>query len=382
MWPSQRLASINLDSQQRKSRARSRDRRGIRPIVTLLEERTLLSTLNLTVTTLQDDAGSTFPGLVTLRDAINGWRENLGKAGRAGLMGLSLMGGSQAYGQQPDNQAQTQQAQRPTIEISSIKRWTKNVGPVMWYNISGIITNNSDEALYDFTITVGETTRRVARILTPDNSAVFTIYSKSKEQGEPVIKAMYNGTRVTVGIRNPGTNQQVDQQSAVVQPQAQGPAPETEVSEPEPVAHNTAELNYQQAIARYKANYARTHANYHGGPIPGSINWQKTHPGMQKMGGVTYMIDDDKYYMEWSGHPVVIYIPPEMKDKYVRPTGTGPNNVIVNGIFKFVGNARGTNAYGGTVNIEKYECADTNDQEVPQGSSGSDRFAVLGVRAI
>ena len=43
MWPSQRLASIGLDSQQRKSRARSRDRRGIRPIVTLLEERTLLS---------------------------------------------------------------------------------------------------------------------------------------------------------------------------------------------------------------------------------------------------------------------------------------------------------------------------------------------------
>src|SRR5208337_584752 len=43
MWPSQRLASIGLDSRQRKSRARRRDRRGIRPIVTLLEERTLLS---------------------------------------------------------------------------------------------------------------------------------------------------------------------------------------------------------------------------------------------------------------------------------------------------------------------------------------------------
>ena len=43
MWPSQRLASIGLDSRQRKFRARSRDRRGIRPIVTLLEERTLLS---------------------------------------------------------------------------------------------------------------------------------------------------------------------------------------------------------------------------------------------------------------------------------------------------------------------------------------------------
>ena len=43
MWPSQRLASIGLDSRQRKSRARRRDRRGIKPIVTLLEERTLLS---------------------------------------------------------------------------------------------------------------------------------------------------------------------------------------------------------------------------------------------------------------------------------------------------------------------------------------------------
>ena len=43
MWPSQRLASIGLDSRQGKAQTRSRDRRGIRPIVTLLEERTLLS---------------------------------------------------------------------------------------------------------------------------------------------------------------------------------------------------------------------------------------------------------------------------------------------------------------------------------------------------
>ena len=43
MWPSQRLASINLESWQGKAQARRRDRRGIRPIVTLLEERTLLS---------------------------------------------------------------------------------------------------------------------------------------------------------------------------------------------------------------------------------------------------------------------------------------------------------------------------------------------------
>src|SRR5208337_4899920 len=67
MWPSQRLASNDLDSRQRKSRARSRDRRGIRPIVTLLEERQMLSTLNLTVTTLADPGPT---GTVSLRQAI------------------------------------------------------------------------------------------------------------------------------------------------------------------------------------------------------------------------------------------------------------------------------------------------------------------------
>ena len=70
MWPSQRRGSIGLDSRQRTSQARRRDRRGIKPIVTLLEERTLLSTLNLTVTTLQDDAVTPITGQTTLRDAI------------------------------------------------------------------------------------------------------------------------------------------------------------------------------------------------------------------------------------------------------------------------------------------------------------------------
>ncbi len=69
MWPSQRLASIGLESWQGKAQARRRDRRGIRPIVTLLEERQMLSTLNLTVTTLSDPSnpGST----LSLRQAIN-----------------------------------------------------------------------------------------------------------------------------------------------------------------------------------------------------------------------------------------------------------------------------------------------------------------------
>ena len=70
MWPSQRLASIGLESWQGKAQARRRDRRGIRPIVTLLEERTLLSTLNLTVNTLADDPNGPISGYTTLRDAI------------------------------------------------------------------------------------------------------------------------------------------------------------------------------------------------------------------------------------------------------------------------------------------------------------------------
>ncbi len=73
MWPSQRLASINLDSWQGKAQTRARDRhaRRIKPIVTLLEERTLLSIVTLTVTTLADDPSGSIPGCTTLRDAIN-----------------------------------------------------------------------------------------------------------------------------------------------------------------------------------------------------------------------------------------------------------------------------------------------------------------------
>ena len=70
MWPSQRRGSINLDSRQGKVQARSRDRRGIRPIVTLLEDRQLLSTISLLVTTLADDPSGNIPGYTTLRDAI------------------------------------------------------------------------------------------------------------------------------------------------------------------------------------------------------------------------------------------------------------------------------------------------------------------------
>ena len=50
MWPSERLASISLDSWQGVAQTRRRDQRGIRPIVTLLEGRALLSTVPITVT--------------------------------------------------------------------------------------------------------------------------------------------------------------------------------------------------------------------------------------------------------------------------------------------------------------------------------------------
>ena len=69
MWPSQRLASIGLDSQQRKSQARSRNRRGIKPIVTLLEERTLLSTVPITVTSLADSGTGTLRAAITTVDS-------------------------------------------------------------------------------------------------------------------------------------------------------------------------------------------------------------------------------------------------------------------------------------------------------------------------
>ena len=66
MWPSQRLASISPKSGHRKAQVRRRDRRtrGIRPIVTLLEERTLLSQLPLTVNSLANS------GVGTLQAAI------------------------------------------------------------------------------------------------------------------------------------------------------------------------------------------------------------------------------------------------------------------------------------------------------------------------
>ena len=74
MWPSQRRGSIGLESWQGVAQARSRDRRGIRPIVTLLEERTMLSTVPITVVSVADS------GVGTLRDAITQADANTGNS--------------------------------------------------------------------------------------------------------------------------------------------------------------------------------------------------------------------------------------------------------------------------------------------------------------
>jgi len=63
---------MGLKSWQAGHRTWRRDQRDkrVRPSLTLLEERTLLSTLNLTVTTLADDPVTPISGQITLRDAI------------------------------------------------------------------------------------------------------------------------------------------------------------------------------------------------------------------------------------------------------------------------------------------------------------------------
>src|SRR5208337_1550870 len=68
-----RLSWMGLKSWQAGHRTWRRDQRDqrVRPTLTLLEERTLLSTLNLTVTTLADDPVTPISQQTTLRDAIN-----------------------------------------------------------------------------------------------------------------------------------------------------------------------------------------------------------------------------------------------------------------------------------------------------------------------
>jgi hypothetical protein len=86
---------------------------------------------------------------------------------------------------------------------------------------------------------------------------------------------------------------------------------------------------------------------------------------LQSLGGFTYLVEGENYYLtrEWNngyGIPVrtdymVVHIPAELKSKYVYRSGVGPNMVQVHGDFKYVGNVRGVNKFGGPVMLESYE---------------------------
>lgn len=69
------------------------------------------------------------------------------------------------------------------------------------------------------------------------------------------------------------------------------------------------------------------------------------------VGGITHIVNGDEYYIENK----VINIP----KKYLRlysEGSDGANKVGIMGNFRFVGNAKGKNALGATVNVELYEC--------------------------
>jgi hypothetical protein len=88
---------------------------------------------------------------------------------------------------------------------------------------------------------------------------------------------------------------------------------------------------------------------------------------LHSVSGLTYLVEGDNYYIasEWTsdGVPVktdykVVHIPAHLKHKYVFSGGVGPNMVAIKGTFKFVGNVRGVNQFGGPVMIESYEVPD------------------------
>jgi hypothetical protein len=71
-------------------------------------------------------------------------------------------------------------------------------------------------------------------------------------------------------------------------------------------------------------------------------------------GGITHIIHGDQHYIDNK----VIEIPAEFRSLYYGGAA-GPNEVVVSGMFRFAGNAKGRNALGATINVERYEC----DQE-------------------
>jgi len=72
------------------------------------------------------------------------------------------------------------------------------------------------------------------------------------------------------------------------------------------------------------------------------------------MGGITYRVDGNYYYMIWSDHTVVLHIPPA-KAKGIIQGGPGPNQVCISGNFRSIKNVSGKNAFGADINCELYE---------------------------
>jgi hypothetical protein len=73
--------------------------------------------------------------------------------------------------------------------------------------------------------------------------------------------------------------------------------------------------------------------------------------------GFTHKIDGEQYWLENK----VVTVPREYKSLYVKGQGRR-NRVFFEGIFRFVGNASGRNAFGAEVNIELYECDELHSE--------------------
>lgn len=69
------------------------------------------------------------------------------------------------------------------------------------------------------------------------------------------------------------------------------------------------------------------------------------------IGGITHIVNGDEYYIENK----VIKIPKKYLHLYSEGSD-GANKVGIMGNFRFVGNAKGKNAFGAAVNVELYEC--------------------------
>ena len=75
------------------------------------------------------------------------------------------------------------------------------------------------------------------------------------------------------------------------------------------------------------------------------------------LSGFTYKVDGNSYYLinDMDGTTAVIRTGSGRTSGIEVCPGLGPNKVMIKGLFKFLGNADGTNGSGAKVNIEVYE---------------------------